>query len=222
MRFVSPIIAAVLDFFFPPECLGCGAENAWICANCITKIRLEVGRLSLQKKPFAHLWVMADYHQPLVARAIRRLKFGYCRDILRDLQPLFVAALEQIHFPQNATLVPVPLHRLRLNNRGFNQAALFAEQIAALSELPIHTLLRRTRHTPPQAQLSADERKENLKGAFCIDDFIAKDIPKNTPIVLVDDVATTLTTLEECARTLKKAGFTNLNALVIARSSEVG
>lgn len=221
MRFVSSIFSAVLDFFFPPECLGCGAEDAWVCPECLSTIRCEVGRLSLHKKPFGHIWVMADYQQPLVRRAIRRLKFGYCRDVLRDLQPLFEQSLQQIRLPVGAVLVPVPLHRLRKNARGFNQAMLFAEQVASVCNLPISPLLIRTRHTPPQARLSAEERKSNLRHAFGIDGRVAKDLSKDTPLILIDDVATTMTTLEECARTLKNAGYSNLHALVIARSAEM-
>ncbi len=213
--------SAALDFLFPPECLGCGNEDVWVCDACRSSIRNEVKRLSIQPKPFAHVWVLADYHQSLVAKAVRRLKFGYSRDVLRDLQPFFKDALADVKLPTNTVLVPVPLHRRRLNTRGFNQAELFAEQIAAIIGVRIIPLLKRTRHTPPQTKMNGEERRKNLKGAFTVDEKIAAVIAQDIPLIIVDDVATTMTTLEECGRTLTKAGYAKLNALVIARSAEL-
>ena len=109
------IWTSLLDFLFPPECLGCGTEDVWLCPDCRKSIRIEVRRLSLQPKAFTHVWVLADYNQPLVAKAIRRFKFGYCRDLLQDLRPFMAAALEEVPLPEGAVLVPVPLHRLRRN-----------------------------------------------------------------------------------------------------------
>lgn len=220
MRILTKTIARVLDFLFPPECLACGKEDFWVCPTCLCKITPEIRKLSQQPKPFEQVWVLADYKNPLVAKIIRRLKFAYCRDVLRDLRPFLATALHDIRLPADAILVPVPLHRLRQNNRGFNQAQLIAELFGEINRSPVQSLLKRVRNTIPQTLLSAEKRRVNLADAFLLEPRNALKLPRTTPIILIDDVATTMSTLLECAKPLQQAGFKNLSAIVIARSSE--
>ena len=118
-------------------------------------------------------------------------------------------------------LVPIPLHFKRKWQRGFNQAELLAKQISKNTNIPFSNLLKRIKNTPQQAKLSRQERLNNLKGAFEINEKEFKKIQigkKELPtVILIDDIASTLTTLEESAHTLKKAGFKNVWGMVIAR-----
>ena len=116
--------------------------------------------------------------------------------------------LEQEGF-EGDLLVPVPLHRSRERVRGFNQAELIASRIG----LPIATrLLRRRKNTPSQTGLTRNERKRNLAGAFEIRGEAA-----GCKIILVDDVYTTGSTMNEIARTLKRAGAERVEVLTVAR-----
>lgn len=109
-------------------------------------------------------------------------------------------------------LVPVPLHKKRLAERGFNQAEALAKKIGERAHMPVCNVLRRDTHTSPQAKLAKAERLMNVKGVFSI----GAPLPAGTP-VLVDDVATTLSTLQECAAVLKEAGYEEVGAIAIAR-----
>jgi ComF family protein len=120
-------------------------------------------------------------------------------------------------------IVPVPLHRRRFNWRGFNQSELLAKQIVAKSGLKVYNnLLIRWRNTTPQTKIrSMEERKKNIKGAFKVVRMGLKPIPtgllKNKNIIIVDDVCTTLATLNECALAVKRAGAKNVWGVVVAR-----
>jgi ComF family protein len=116
---------------------------------------------------------------------------------------------------QPELIVPVPLHRSRLRERGFNQALvlarfLFPEQGKKI----VPDLLVRTKNTHPQVSLSGQERRRNLKGAFAVQ---RPERLEGRLVLLVDDVYTTGTTLNECAKVLKAQGAAEVQALTLAR-----
>ncbi len=111
-------------------------------------------------------------------------------------------------------IVPVPLHARRERSRGYNQAALLARPLADLLEAPVEGhLLRRTVDNRPQVESRAESaRSRNVSGIF----EAAQNV-RDKRILLVDDVATTGSTLNECARTLRKAGARRVDAIVLAK-----
>lgn len=116
--------------------------------------------------------------------------------LLRDLQREYAGA------PRPELLVPVPLHRTRLRERGFNQALVLARQLGAAMQIPVAAdALARPRPAPAQQGLSAAQRKENLRGAF----ECHADLGAYRAIALVDDVVTTMSTMREIARVLWRA-----------------
>lgn len=208
----------LLDMLLPPACLGCGIEGYAICPACVRSIPRLPRRIHQQQGPIKEIYVMTEYAHPLVKKSIRQLKFRYCRRIVSDLAPLFADCLAALPFPPEPLLCPVPLHFWRYNRRGFNQAELIAAAIANMKGFVSVPLLKRVRHTPPQARLSAAKRRLNLKGAFAV--IVPADAATRTrPVFLIDDVASTASTLTECAKALKKAGYQNIFALVIARNA---
>jgi len=113
-------------------------------------------------------------------------------------------------------VVPVPLHRKRLRSRGFNQAVLLGELLAREWQLPFERrALQRVRWTEPQINLSADARRENVKGAFSVSESFAVGGKR---VLIVDDVLTTGSTVEECSRMLKSAGAVNVAVVTVARA----
>jgi len=116
-----------------------------------------------------------------------------------------------------AAVVPVPLHGWRQYRRGYNQSELLARELADLLAVETIPLLRRIRHTPPQVQLSARQRTENLKGAFAVNEEALQRPDWQRPVLLVDDVCTTGSTIRECARTLTSRGIKAVYALTLAR-----
>ncbi len=113
--------------------------------------------------------------------------------------------------------MPVPLHPRRLRSRGFNQSLLLARCVASKTGAELDFLsLRRTRFTKPQTALSSEERKKNVRKAF---EVVKPEAVRKRTILLVDDVATTGSTLNECAKALKRAGVNGVLCLVLARTS---
>lgn len=114
-------------------------------------------------------------------------------------------------------IVPVPLHRDRLRERGYNQSAMLARHIGRCWNVRVDcTGLQRVRPTPPQVTLARKERAMNVRGAFS---WAGKPI-KGQQVLLVDDVMTSGSTMNECARVLKRAGAALVDALALARTPQ--
>ncbi|MDE3155519.1 MAG: ComF family protein [Acidobacteriota bacterium] len=152
---------------------------------------------------------------------IHALKYGGRRSVARGLSALMRAQGSDLLAGADC-VVPVPLHRRRLRERGFNQAA----DLAAGLGLPVRPLLRRVRATPSQVELPAARRHANVRDAFAAV-VPSRGWPPWRPadaggleglcVVLVDDVSTTGATLDACARALKAAGVREVRALSAAR-----
>ncbi|MFA5135051.1 MAG: ComF family protein [Patescibacteria group bacterium] len=231
----------VLDTLFPASCVGCGAEGAWICTACARQVtggmqqRCPICRIPgspatcgkcRSTSSLDGLIVAAPYEQKLIQSAIHLLKYKYVEELAQFLGLQLLRALQAVDKTkpagilsshQRTVLVPVPLHRKRFLERGFNQAGLLCAVIAEYSSLTQYPhLLKRARKTESQAQLNRQQRLQNVVGAFSVaDPFSIKG--KNA--ILVDDVATTLATLHECSGVLKQAGARAVWGLVIARGS---
>ena len=141
-----------------------------------------------------------------------RLKYGrkvaVARTMARYMAPLVSADGERL-------LVPVPLHRTRLWSRGFNQSALVARELSRRLGISTDPLaLKRTRRTPPLKGMSPLQRRKTVAGAFRVRD---KAAVAGKIVILVDDVLTTGSTADACARTLKKAGAARVELVSWAR-----
>jgi competence protein ComFC len=147
-------------------------------------------------------------------KAIHRLKYSNSRDLAAPLGEMMVSYWQDVHLPADV-IVPVPLHPRRLRERGYNQATLLARELGKGVDLPVlENVLIRVRDTSPQVDLSAEERKENVREAFhCPDDRLAgKDV------LLIDDVYTTGATLEACSLALRQRGVRTVWAFTLARA----
>lgn len=203
-------------------CPDCAREIRWIgppvCSVCGRPYPAGAGghrcEACLRTPPFFDRALsLAAYEGPL-ARAIQRLKYQKEWVLTGPL-----AGLMSRHPWWDETydsLIPVPLHRRRLQERGFNQAVLLGRQCR---KVPADKLkprsLQRVRHTPPQVDLRPAERERNVRGAFQIRH--PRDITGKS-IVLLDDVYTTGSTVNECARVLKKAGARRVSVITLARA----
>lgn len=228
------------DLMFPYRCIGCMAylQQSYICDACIAKMpvraRLEcVGcgktapggitcRNCRSSYALGRIFVVSDYHDPVVAGAVKALKYKFLPELVGPLVNLAAtyiqnqSALHRISFSgENFLVMPVPLYRRRENWRGFNQAALIARGLANRYRLEYCEDLVRTAHLTPQANIEdRGQRFENVKDAFVVKSL---ESIRDRNILLVDDVCTTGATLNECARVLKNAGAASVTALVIAR-----
>jgi ComF family protein len=148
-------------------------------------------------------------------KAIHRLKYDYVRDLAVPLGEMVVSFWQETPLPADV-IVPVPLHPRRVRERGYNQAALLAEQLAQATGIPMacHVLLRH-KYTVSQTKLDAEQRRQNVDGAFtCVGSEV-----RGKRVLLMDDVCTTGATLEASSVALKAGGAQSVWALTLARPS---
>jgi ComF family protein len=224
------------SLLFPWSCPGCNSLLKYpdvICANCessLPKIRHPFCRRC--GTAFPQHWKVAicpDCHQRkhrlsairsayeyegLAAQMIKEAKYLRKGRYLRYFADhLFVLA--RAEFPASIqAVVPVPLHKSREWTRTFNQAEILAIRIAKLWDLPVWYALKKVRKTKPQSSLSGSIRRLNLQNVFKF--RRSKRHPKS--VLLVDDVITTGSTLNECARVLRLNGVKRIYAVTIARA----
>lgn len=229
----------LIDTLFPMLCLGCGSEGSYLCERCLARVpEMENQACPICHKPYqaagvtcrkcsphtalSGLLVAAPYRARLVERVIHTFKYRFIESLAAPLAIIVGQAIARAPLPLPDFLIPVPLHPRRLRFRGFNQAELLAKAIASdlapgLGITVTTGVLERCRFTKPQMQTrSAEERRMNLTNAFQIQ-AANRTLLAGKSIWLIDDVATTGTTLEECAKTLKAAGAKSVWGIVIAR-----
>ena len=212
----------VLQLLFPGACARCGAAvgREALCPRC----RRELLRLAPDFETAApaplESWVAAVPFEGEAASWLRRFK--YPNPGLFGLDPaaeavataLIREAGRRAPGPAPDLIVPVPLHPLRLRQRGFNPAGLMAATLGRYLGLPVDfAALTRIRNTPSQTQLARSQRARNLSGAFR-----ARKRSLPARIWLVDDVVTTGSTLREAARTLRRAGAHRIVGVCAART----
>jgi ComF family protein len=147
---------------------------------------------------------------------LQQYKYHGLRPLAQPLGERLSQALDRLQDGPFDLVLPVPLHRRRERQRGFNQAGLLAEQVAKQSGIPLGGKdCVRVRDTPPQAGLRAAARRQNVKGAFAVP---RPQRVRGRCILLVDDVLTTGATADACARALLAAGAQGVWVLTLARA----
>jgi ComF family protein len=239
---VKEILTGVTDLIFPPLCITCGAvleEHTPLpfcppCAAGIHFIRPPLcprcgipfssaegedhlcGECLATERPFAVARAVGLYEKTLLT-AIHLFKYRGrigMGEILGRIMADFAGG--QWDMTVFSLIIPVPLHRKRLRERGFNQAVILAREIAKRFSLPLDVMtLRREHFTAPQVGLGREERSANVRKAFAVrkPEKIA-----GRRILLVDDVTTTGSTLTECASVLMKANAEAVAILTLARA----
>lgn len=225
-------IRKILDFIYPSglSCIMCSKEifedNSYFCEDCYKNLPHLEGNLCkrcsdpivsgdycehCKGKDFFCSRILSPFvYDGFIKMSVHELKFSGNK-FFAEVLGTYMAREFLKHDTKCDIIMPVPLCEERLKKRKYNQAKLIADKFCEITTLPIdiNTLVR-CKNTPPQARLTFKERRENIKGAFNV---IDKSKVKGKTILLIDDVYTTGSTLNECAKTLIKSGAKNVIAM---------
>lgn len=195
---------SLLDLFFPRKCVGCGEIGSWVCPRCIVPPDLQESEgvwsvFSLEKKVVRELLHYLKYNGVFECAAVL-VSMVELDDELRDLL-------------SGAALVPVPTSRARVKMRGYNQAELIARALGEKFGCSFRDVLAR-QVTKTLVGSGKEERQKLVAGSFAMQPSC---ISNSEPVVLIDDVVTTGSTLSECKAVLESAGFCVRGCLAIAR-----
>jgi len=217
---ITEVFRSLGDFLFPPACILCGGEcpgDRKFCPSCenrLTERAFDYSPPPRAIKSIDRIFVLLPYddecrtlvhafkyhRMPSAARMAGRLMGRKTAGVIGEFR--------------DAILVPVPLHPDRLFERGYNQSALLAEGFASFAGNRIRDdIIARTVRTPTQTALSAEERARNVSGAFRYTGDMSLG---GMPVIIVDDVMTTGSTISECARALKSGGAGPVAVCVVA------
>lgn len=228
------------DLLFPAHCILCGAKSERqidLCTDCekdlpwATHACLQCGRelpashtqhnvcgqCITQKTPIRHVFPIWQYHPPLDTLITAAKFYGrltYSR-LFGEIMATCVHETWYNNQPLPDCIIPIPLHKKRLRNRGYNQALEIAKPTARLLNLPLDTRhCQRSRHTAAQTELSAQERARNLKDAFLVQSPFQVN-----HVAIIDDVVTTGHTVNALARSLQAAGVEIIDVWCCARAN---
>jgi competence protein ComFC len=221
------ILGFILNLFFPPRCVSCKQEGDFLCKKCVQEFRIRPLRAksihpsSEDFKSLDGVIYGADYAKnPQIQAAIMQLKYKFTRELVGQFGELVSGKMKEMGMLRNreVALIPVPLHKKRLNYRGFNQAELIARETAVQfgGKAEVSSVLSRVKNTSQQAKLNKKERVKNLAGAFEVTGDMK--LLHGKVCFLVDDVCTTGSTLDNCAKVLKQSGVNRVYGLVVARA----
>ncbi len=215
---VAPDVWRSLNFITAPFCDCCGRPFEYdrggeklLCGSC------------LADRPVYNKARAALLYDDASRELVLKFKHADQTHAVRAFLPWMQRAGAEI-LGEAEMLAPVPLHRLRLLRRRYNQAAIIARYLSRRTGIPdVPDLLARVRATPSQGRLNTKDRAKNVRRAFEVNPAY-KDAIQDKNIVLIDDVYTTGSTVKECAKALLKAGCARVDILTLARAvrAEVG
>jgi len=230
---------AALSLLYPPHCANCGADTdggMHLCAACAGQAKKIVAPFCQRcSEPFdgaidgeftcancagrtLHFECAVSRYlsRGVVREFVHRFKYDRHFYLRHPLTDWLAETLDDGRIRAQAidALVPVPLHSARFREREFNQADVLAELLAKRTGTPLLHALKRIRYTTTQTRLDRQERMENLRNAFRVRHTPAV---QNRHLVLVDDVFTTGSTVDECARVLHAAGAASVRVVTVAR-----
>lgn len=222
IRLEAPsFLERLIRLVYPAKCMVCDIllkeeASIMLCENCHSLLpRCEKGFVKAPFMPYVHKLFAAYYYDEGLDSAIHAMKFNHQPKLSETFGYLLYEEIAKVPLlPDWDMILPVPMHRKKKRQRGYNQSELLADRLSEYLHIPVyHNLLVKTRHTKPQSKLKREERLFNLEDAF---DVVNGPEIEGKNILLLDDVATTGTTLNNCAKILYEKGAAFVFASVIA------
>lgn len=210
------IFSGLLDLIFPPKCVMCrrvlSPGESGICETCIRELPGQESRI---RGTFVSSCVVSLRYEGHVRDAVHRFKFGDQSGYATAFGKIMAATVQKELEGQYDLITWVPVSRERMKERGYDQSMLLALAMAlALDDVAVETL-KKPKHNEKQSNLSdAKQRKENVKNAY---EAVDEDLIRGKRILLIDDVITTGSTMEEAGKTLLRAGASMVVGAALAR-----
>jgi len=217
-----------LAYIFPFFCLSCGSEGEILCQNCAEKQSKKIKKQGLITQDFRLQKQKSALHLSKVKALFKYGQNAILSSLLRDFKYSYIRRIEEVwkrligEFGWDGDydlIIPIPLHKRRLRERGFNQSEVLSKIFynflkSKNPNLVLNTEnLKRVKYTRQQAKLNFATRQENIKNCFV---WMGGSL-EGKKILLVDDVFTTGSTLEEAAKALKAQGALNVEAFVLGK-----
>ena len=243
LNYPQKVFNSALDIIFPKVCLGCGKfatvggfdyicrkcfggielKNTLECIGCKRKTKFGLTCIFCERdNSVDQLIIASELSDPLTDKMIKAYKYKFIPVLSEPLSAMAKKSVKKLLrkgfnlFDGNPLLAAVPLHRTRLNERGFNQSWLIAKEIADTFHISSdkNALSKKYNFKHQADTKSREERLNNVRGNFAV---VNAGAVKNRTVILVDDICTTGATLNECARVLKESGARRVVGFVIAR-----
>ena len=218
---INKLKSFLLNTIYPLKCIGCQKSEVLICPKCFQKLISLANQPIRQETSYLEKIIIAlNYKEHIVKKIIKSFKYPpYIESLKKILSSFLIIAIKK--FPDdisylrknNFVLASIPLSKLKLAKRGFNQSDLIATELSQKLSLKYQPeLLKKIKDTESQTSLNAQERKINIKNIFR---FSGNKCPSN--IILVDDIYTTGATLEAASHVLRQAGAKKIWAFILAQ-----
>jgi len=230
------IFNSVINLMMSSRCWGCDTKSREVlCRRCMETVMpilhacarcgipypqpVPICGRCVDRKLYLDSTVSLYLYQSPLREVIHTWKYKRSRRAWLIIRGLFIEGLKhksaELKNLRTEMVIPVPLHWRRRWGREFNQSMLLAQELGRMLDLPVETTVKRKRYTKPQTGLHMQKRRMNVRGAFTL-----KGDVKGCSLLLVDDVATTLSTASEIAKTLVKGGAREVHLLTMARAVE--
>ena len=207
------LLNSAVDLVFPPCCAGCARVDwAW-CPQCDDALR-NLPIIPIKRRgEYVNGLIASGVHAGKLQQAVQALKY----DGITSLAVPLAARLTTILQRTNVTIdmiIPVPMHKTRTTQRGYNQAKLIAQHVSEQAEIPMEDAIYRNRQTRSQVGLNRGERRANVAEAFQ-----TQTVLRGQRLLLVDDVLTTGATLDACAQVARQAGAKTIYGLTVTAAT---
>ncbi|MEP7103859.1 MAG: ComF family protein [Candidatus Dojkabacteria bacterium] len=226
----------IINTLIPSYCLMCNRVGVSLCTRCIrdkifvnwntyccvcnSKVKRGFIHDECKDQTFldGHIF-MVSYNEG-VKELIMQGKYSFYYNNFKFIGQKMSKFIRLFSLDEHSILVPIPLTRKKKNKRGFNQSEVICNEISKYIDFKTINLLKRTKDVSAQADLSGEKRRSNLKGIFAIDQDL-QHVYSTSSVILVDDVYTTGSTLNECAKVLKENGVQRVYGYTFAKSGGI-
>lgn len=210
--FWRKLFNAILEIIFPDFCVGCNKINTLLCNRCYETLEFTQHEFINPSQKSLNSIVCCCYYNGIAKKIIHELKYKSVVAVGKIIAHLM---FYHSNIPNFDVLTFVPIHKKKLDQRGFNQSQVIALELAKLTKKPIVELLIKTKHTQSQMSLELKTNRENnIEGTINTNPEIPFSFTfKNPTVLIVDDVFTSGTTLNYCAKILKNFGFKTVHGI---------